>query len=107
MLYDPGVISAAEVATIEAWASSSYPDRGDAIRVLVRVRGLDVNIMEERLLPAGTRARSLVRLRYLPDIRLWTVHRLFGGGRWLPAKPPDGPLGDILDRIDLALVPHP
>lgn len=94
-----------DVAHIEQWAVSAYPDRGAGASVVVRARGTQVNVIEESPHPGGVRSRSIVRLRYLPDRDLWRVHRLLGGGRWLERRPEDGPLADVLAAIDLERLP--
>jgi hypothetical protein len=101
------VISAADIAWIEQWASSSFPDRGDGASVAVQARGVHVNVMEIRPMPGGDRSRSIVRLKYLADRDIWTVHRLFAGGRWLPTRPDDGPLKAVLAGVDLDRLPPP
>ena len=107
LAYDLAVISPADIARIEQWASSAYPDRGDGATVAVQTRGVHVNVLEVRQMPDGDRSRSIVRFKYLTDKDLWTVHRLFAGGRWLPTKPDDGPLRAVLAGVDLERLPPP
>jgi len=101
------VIRAADIARIEQWAESSYPDRGDEAAVVVHARGAHVNVTEERQEAGGKRVRSIVRFRYVAGLDMWAVHRLYGGGRWLEQKPADGTLPELLAAIDLARLPSP
>ena len=99
-------ISAADVARVEAWASSGLPDTGDGRSVAVRARGTHIQVEEQRpRRGGGITARPLVRFRYLDKTGTWAVHRAAAGGRWISTEPVEGDLAEVLESIDLRMVP--
>lgn len=99
-------ISPADIARVEAWASSSFPDRPDGAQIVVQARGAHVSVEEQ--LPrrgGGVSSRALVRFRFVPKSGTWMVHRAAAGGRWIETEPLEGTLAEVLDGVDLRNLP--
>lgn len=100
-------ISPADIARVEAWATSSFPDRPDGARVVVQARGAHVNVEEQRpRRGGGVAARALVRFRFVEKTGTWLVHRAASGGRWIETEPLEGTLAEVLDGVDLRNLPR-
>lgn len=100
------MITPSDVAMIETWAASRYPDRRQGSgRLVVRPRGGDVVILERWSEHRLEHSRNILKLRWVPKTGLWTMHWALGGGRWLGPRPDDAPLERLLDAIELDRLP--
>ena len=99
-------VSALDVARVEAWAASSFPDSDAETSIAVHARGAHIHVEEIRPRAAGgTSARTLVRFRYIDKTGTWILHRAVAGGRWIGREPLEGSLSDVLDAVDLRNLP--